>query len=185
MQYNRPRQLFSTLMAVLLLLPALGVQAQDTAPSDRGNYALKPVTPARLLNGTTDPSAWLMYGGNYQSWRFSPLTDINRQNVQHLRAAWLFQTGIPNQLQASPVIAGGILYLTTAYNHLHALDAETGQPLWKYDHPLPDDMRVCCGPGNRGVAIASDKVFMGTLDARLVAFDRLTGAVVWNVKVDE
>ena len=185
MQYDCRRQLFSTLMAVLLLLPVLGVRAQDRTSSDHGNYTLKPVTPDRLLKGTTDPSAWLMYGGNYQSWRFSPLTDINRQNVQHLRAAWMFQTGIPNQLQASPVIAGGILYLTTAYNHLHALDAATGQPLWKYDHPLPDDMRICCGPGNRGVAIADDKVFMGTLDARLVAFDRLTGAVVWNVKVDE
>ena len=84
MQYNCRRQLFSTLMAVLLLLPALGVQAQDRTPSDHGNYALKPVTSARLLNGTTDPSAWLMYGGNYQSWRFSPLTDINRDNVKHL-----------------------------------------------------------------------------------------------------
>jgi len=143
------------------------------------------VTSERLLKGTNDPSAWLMYGGNYQSWRFSPLKDLNRQNIKKLQVAWIFQTGIPSQLEASPIVADGILYLTASYNHLFALDAATGEPLWRYDHPLPDDLRVCCGPTNRGVAIADDKVFMATLDARLVALDRKTGTVMWNTKMDE
>src|SRR5262245_15383250 len=147
----------------ILALP-LGGYAQD----GKKTYDLKPVTQKRLLKGTDDPSAWLMYGGNYESWRFSPLKDINRQNVKKLRVAWMFQTGIPGQLEASPIVADGILYLTTSYNHVYALDAETGEPVWKYDHPLPDDLRICCGPTNRGVAIADDKVFMATLDARVV-----------------
>src|SRR4051812_15781073 len=166
-------------LVALLLMPSFHSYAQD----GKKDYDLKPVTQERLLKSTTDPSDWLMYGGNYQSWRFSPLEDINRQNVKNLVPAWVFQTGIPGQLEASPVVADGILYLTTSYNHLFALDAETGEPLWKYDHPQPDDLRVCCGPTNRGVAIADDKVFMATLDARLVALDRKTGAVVWNTKI--
>ena len=72
-----------------------------------------------------------MYGGNYDNSRFSPLTDIDRQNVKKLSVAWVFQTGIPYQFQASPIVADGILYVTTAYNHLFAMDAVTGDPIWK------------------------------------------------------
>lgn len=184
MQHPWLQRLSTSVIALWLILP-LSVPAQAGTPDGKKTDSLKPVTHERLLRGTEDSSAWLMYGGNYQSWRFSPLKDINRQNVKKLQAAWIFQTGIPGQLEASPIVADGILYLTTAYNHLFALDAATGEPLWKYDHPLPDDLRICCGPANRGVAIADDKVFMATLDARLVALDRKTGTVVWNVKMDE
>jgi alcohol dehydrogenase (cytochrome c) len=180
MHHDWRRWFLIGLGVLFLALPTDG-RAQD----GQKKFDLKPVTHERLLKSTTDSSDWLMYGGNYQSWRFSPLKDVNRQNVKKLAPAWIFQTGIPGQLEASPVVADGILYLTASYNHVFALDAETGEPLWKYDHPLPDDMRVCCGPTNRGVAIADDKVFMATLDARLVALDRKTGAVVWNTKIDE
>lgn len=179
----RQRWLWRALSPALLL--ALALHGNAHAQNGKKTYDLKPVTRERLLKGPDDPSAWLMYGGNYQSWRFSPLKDINRQNVKKLAPAWIFQTGIPGQLEASPIVADGILYLTASYNHAYALDAVTGEPIWKYDHPLPDDMRVCCGPTNRGVAIADDKVFMATLDARLVALDRKTGAVAWNVKIEE
>ncbi len=159
-----------------------GAHAQQDG---KKTYNLKPVTQERLVKGTEDTSSWLMYGGNYQSWRFSPLKDINRQTVKKLAPAWIFQTGIPGQLEASPIVADGILYLTASYNHVYALDAATGEPIWKYDHPLPEDLRICCGPTNRGVAIAGDKVFMATLDARVVALDRKTGAVAWNTKIEE
>ncbi|TMA57863.1 MAG: PQQ-dependent dehydrogenase, methanol/ethanol family [Deltaproteobacteria bacterium] len=178
------RRLCGSAVALLLVLP-FSVQTQAGTQDGKKTDGLKPVTSERLLKGTNDPSAWLMYGGNYQSWRFSPLKDLNRQNIKKLQVAWIFQTGIPSQLEASPIVADGILYLTASYNHLFALDAATGEPLWRYDHPLPDDLRVCCGPTNRGVAIADDKVFMATLDARLVALDRKTGTVMWNTKMDE
>jgi glucose dehydrogenase len=126
-----------------------------------------------------------MYGGSYDSTRFSPLKDINRSNVKKLQAAWMSQTGVPAQFQASPVVADGIMYMTAAFNHVYAINAETGELVWKYDHKLPGDMRVCCGPSNRGVAIAGDKVFMATLDARLVALNAQTGEVAWNVAIDD
>ncbi len=166
----------------LPFLPSIDAQAQDNEEQANG---LKPVTQERLAKGTAEYTDWLMYGGNYDNSRFSPLTDIDRQNVKKLSVAWVFQTGIPYQFQASPIVADGILYVTTAYNHLFAMDAVTGDPVWKYDHTLPADLRMCCGPGNRGVAIADDKVFMGTLDARLVALDRQTGQVKWNVEVEK
>lgn len=170
-------------IALSLALP-LSISAADKKNGAQPN-GLRPVTHERLLRGTDDVSSWLMYGGNYQNWRFSPLKDINRQTIKKLQAAWIFQTGIPGQLEAAPIVADGVMYLVASYNHVYALNAQTGEPLWKYDHPLPDDLRICCGPTNRGVAIADDKVFLGTLDARMVALDRKTGAVAWNVKMDE
>ena len=170
-------------MSVVLLLggPSLGAADSPGKTED----ALPPVTHERLLQGTQQAADWLMFGGNYEGWRFSPLDDIDRDTVKNLQAAWIFQTGVPAQMQASPLVADGVMYLTAAYNKVFALDAATGDPIWKYDHPLPDDLRICCGPGNRGVALAGDKVVMATLDARVVALDRKTGEVVWNTEADD
>ena len=156
----------------------------DEARSE-ADSALKPVTPQRLLSGTAESRDWLMYGGNYDNTRFSPLTDIDRSNVKKLSPAWVFQTGIPYQFQAAPIVADGMMYVSAAYNHVYALDAKTGELVWKYDHDMPSDARICCGPGNRGVAIADNTLYMGTLDARLVALDRRTGEVVWNVEIEK
>ena len=77
--------------------------------------------------------------------------------------------------QTTPLVYDGIMYVTSSYNRLFALDAATGQLFWRYDHPQPEDLRICCGPANRGVAIDDDKVLIATLDARLLAFDRMSG----------
>jgi len=146
---------------------------------------LEPVSQARLDAGTTDTTGWVMYGGNYENWRYSPLTDIDRDNVGKLVPTWLFQTGIPGQLAGAPIVADGVVYLTASYNHLYALDAKSGEPLWHYEHQMPSDLRICCGPVNRGVAIAGDHVFMATLDARLIAFERATGKIAWNIVMDD
>jgi alcohol dehydrogenase (cytochrome c) len=167
--------------------PAAASAQPAASPATNGGldgYTFHAITQDHLLKGTDDPTYWLMYGGNYAGWRFSPLTDINRDNVKNLKAAWMFQTGIPAQMQASPIVADGIIYLTAAYNHLFALDAVTGELLWRYEHELPDDMRVCCGPSNKGAAIAGELIFMATLDAHVVALNRKTGAVVWNTEMD-
>ncbi len=145
----------------------------------------QPVTDARLKAGTDDTSGWLLYGGNYENWRYSPLETINRSNVSKLKPAWLFQTGIPGQLAGAPVVVDGVVYLTASYNNLFALNARSGDPLWHYEHQLPSDIRICCGPVNRGVAVAGDRVFMATLDARLIAFDRVSGKVIWDVAMDD
>jgi len=104
MQHPWLRRLSGSLIALSFALP-LSAYAQDGKQDGKKTDGLKPVTQARLLKGTDDSSAWLMYGGNYQNWRFSPLKDVNRQNVKKLQAAWIFQTGIPGQLEAAPIIA--------------------------------------------------------------------------------
>lgn len=147
--------------------------------------AAEKVTQKRLSAGTADTANWLMYGGNYQNWRYSPLARINRDNVGKLLPKWLFQTGVPGQLAGAPVVVDGVLYLTAANNNLFALDARTGETLWHYEHLLPSDLRICCGPVNRGVAVHGDKVFMATLDARLIAFNRRTGDILWNTPMDD
>ena len=134
MHIPRSQRFFVAAIALSLTLPlsAHAADKQNGAKLD----GLKPVTQERLLKGTDDTSNWLMYGGNYLNWRFSPLKDINRQNVKKMQAVWIFQTGIPGQLEAAPIVADGILYMVASYNHVYA-SMRTGEPLWKYDHPLP------------------------------------------------
>jgi len=143
-----------------------------------------PVTQAMLLDPLADPGRWLLYGGNYAGWRHSPIRSLNPSTARNLRLAWAFPTGVTGQFEVSPVVYGGIMYVTATYNRLFALDARTGKLLWRYDHVQPADLRACCGPVNRGVAIAGDKVLMATLDARLIAFDRRTGAILWDTEIE-
>jgi alcohol dehydrogenase (cytochrome c) len=145
-----------------------------------------PVTAARLVAGNTKLEAaadWLSYGGSYANWRYSPLTDISRDNVGKLAPAWMFQAGVQGQVAGSPVVADGMLFFTAAHNNLYGLDAVSGEVKWHYEHQMPSDLRLCCGPANRGVAIAGNKIFMATLDARLIAFERSTGKVLWNIQM--
>lgn len=146
---------------------------------------LKPVDKARLEKGTQDTSGWYHYGGNAENWRYSPLQNINKDNVGKLTAAWIFQTGVPGQMTNSPIIADGVLYVTSVYNHAWALDARSGDPMWHYQHPLPGDLRLCCGPANRGVAIHGELIYMATLDAQLVALNRADGSVAWQVDIGD
>ena len=143
------------------------------------------ITDEHLHKGTRDTSGWYHYGGNYENWRYSSLDQINRKNVKRLVPTWIFQTGIPGQMANSPIIANGVLYVTSTHNHLWALDAKNGEALWHYQHNLPADLRICCGPVNRGVAIRGDTVFMATLDAHLVALNRHSGEVVWDVDIGD
>ena len=165
----------SIAMAIVVAAITFNASAKGTSP----------VSTERLLQGTENSSDWLMYGGNYGNWRFSPLDDVNKDNVSGLAPAWVFQTGVVGQLSASPVVADGVMYLTAPYNNLWALDAETGEVLWHFEHDMPSDLILCCGPVNRGVAIKDDLLFMATLDARLLAIDLETGEVRWNVEMHD
>ena len=144
-----------------------------------------PVTNT-LLNAASVPAdSWLQYGGNYRNFRHSPIATLTPASVRNLHVAWALPSGTLGQFEASPVVYGGVLYVTTSYNRLFALDAKTGVILWRYDHPNGDNLRLCCGPPNRGVAIVGDLLLMGTLDAHLIAFARKTGEIVWNTTVDD
>ena len=139
-----------------------------------------PVNVEHLLNAPSNPEQWLHYGGNYANHRHSPIDDITPDNAASLKVAWAFPTGTSQQFEVSPTVYDGIMYVTTSYNRIFALDAATGEIYWRYDHQQPDDLRLCCGIVNRGAAIAGDLVLMATLDAKLLAFHRLTGEIVWE-----
>ncbi len=135
-----------------------------------------------LLGAVNDPKSWLMYGHDYTNDRYVGLDQINTSNVAALTPRWIFRTGVVAPFETTPVVYNGVMYITTAYNHLFALNARTGGLLWRYDHKLGTTI-FCCGPVNRGVAIAYGKVYMATLDAALVALDAATGKVVWTKQI--
>ncbi|PCH63023.1 MAG: PQQ-dependent dehydrogenase, methanol/ethanol family [SAR86 cluster bacterium] len=144
-----------------------------------------PVTIEDLASGTANPERWLHYGGDYNNFRHSPITALNPDSISDLKVAWSFPTGTDGQFAMSPIVYDGIMYMTTSYNHVMALNAATGELYWRYDHPQPDDLRICCGPANRGVAIKDDMVIMGTLDSHLLAFDRFSGEILWDIEMEE
>ncbi len=139
------------------------------------------VTFDRLLNSAKEPQNWLTYSGDYAGRRFSPLDQINKGNAKTLVAKWVYQTAATGKLETTPLVVDGILYGTAQDNRAFALDARTGRPIWLYQRQLPNDIRPCCGHVNRGVAIMGDKVYLGTLDAHVMALDAKTGSVIWDV----
>lgn len=128
-------------------------------------------------------SEWPSFGRDLSNQRLSPLTQINPQNVAQLSKAWQFKSGVTASFQATPLVAHGVMYVSLPYNHVAALDAKTGKELWRYKHERRANWKMCCGPANRGVAVSDGKVFMGTVDARLVALDAKTGQKVWDIDV--
>jgi alcohol dehydrogenase (cytochrome c) len=139
------------------------------------------VTPDRLLNSDKEPQNWLTYSGDYSGRRFSLLDQINTANASKLVAKWVYQTAATGKLETTPLVVDGILYATGQDDRAFALDARTGRPIWMFQHELPADIRPCCGRVNRGLAILGDKVFLGTLDAHVIALDAKTGNVIWDV----
>ncbi|MCC6591451.1 MAG: PQQ-dependent dehydrogenase, methanol/ethanol family [Bryobacterales bacterium] len=143
---------------------------------------------ARLTAPDRDADNWLQYGRDFGNQRFSPHDAIDRSNVKNLIPVWSFQTGVPDGLQATPLVVDGVIYLTTSWNHVFAIDAKTGTEIWHYRRRLPEKLKYCCGPVNRGVSILNDTVYLATLDAHLVALNARDGRVRWDIemgKVDD
>jgi alcohol dehydrogenase (cytochrome c) len=143
----------------------------------------KLVTQERLDAAAGDDGNFLHTNGNYDQTRYYPGTQIDRSNVGKLRAAWIFQTEVTEMLETTPIVVDGVMYVTTAFNHVYALNAKTGEEYWHYKHAMGPVTTYCCGPSNRGVAVFGNKVYMGTLDAKLVALDAKTGRLIWQVDI--
>ena len=143
------------------------------------------VTQDMLNRADGDANNFLHTNGNYEQTRYYPASQINTGNVKNLRPAWIFQTEIVESLETTPIVVNGVMYVTTSFNHIHALDARTGEELWHYKHKMGPITTYCCGPNNRGVAVYKDKVYMGTLDSKLVALDARTGRVIWDVQIGD
>ncbi|MCM3879434.1 MAG: PQQ-binding-like beta-propeller repeat protein, partial [Vicinamibacterales bacterium] len=158
---------------VLLAFVSLGLQAQVPVPYER------------LLNTVKEPQNWMIYGGDYFSNRHSALTQITPANVKSLNLAWAYQSPTTGSWQATPLVVDGIMYLTQRPNDVVALDAVTGRVFWMYRYTNANEIGVCCGANNRGLAILGDTLFMGTLDAHLVAIDTKSGMPLWKTKVGE
>jgi alcohol dehydrogenase (cytochrome c) len=141
------------------------------------------VTSDRLTKAASEPQNWLTYSGSYMSQRHSALKQITTLNAKNLELKWVFQAQSLQTFEATPLVVDGIMYVTQAPNDVVALDARTGRVFWIYHYVLPQSLAVCCGQINRGVAILGDTLFMGTLDAHIVAIDARSGKPVWKTKV--
>jgi alcohol dehydrogenase (cytochrome c) len=141
------------------------------------------VPQARLDAAVGDDKNFLLSNGNYAQTRFYPAAQINTSNVARLKPAFIFQTAVVESMETAPIVVDGVMYITTAYNHLYALDAATGKEFWHYTHKQGPVTTFCCGPNNRGVAVMNDRVYMATLDAKLMAFDAKTGKVMWSTQI--
>ena len=144
---------------------------------------MQTVTQDMLNRAAGDGNNFLHTNGNYAQTRYYPARQINTSNVAKLRPAWIFQTEIVESQETTPIVVNGIMYITTSFNHVYALNAATGQQLWHYKHKMGPITTYCCGPNNRGVAAYGDKVYMGTLDAKLLALDAKTGKLVWETQI--
>ena len=128
-------------------------------------------------------SNFLHTNGNYWQTRFHPANQITTANVKNLHPAWIFQTDVLDTLETSPIVINGVMFVTTAFDHVYALNAKTGEQIWEYKHKMGPVTTYCCGPNNRGVAVYGDNVYLATLDAKLVALDAKTGDVKWSKDV--
>ena len=141
------------------------------------------VTQDMLNRAASDANNFLHTNGNYHQTRYYPASQINTSNVKGLRPAWIFQTEVVESQETTPIVVDGTMYITTSFNHVYALNAATGEQIWHFKHKMGPITTYCCGPNNRGVAVHGDKVFMGTLDAKLVALDANSGALVWEQQI--
>jgi PQQ-dependent dehydrogenase (methanol/ethanol family) len=165
---------------------ALALSASQTAVAQRAKQeaaaAAGPptVTQEMLDRAANDRSNFLHTNGDYTQKRYHPAAQINPGNVRRLRPAWIFQTDVKESMETSPIVVNGVMYVTTSFSHVYALNAQTGEEIWHYKHPLGPVTTYCCGPNNRGVAVYEDKVYLATLDSKLVALDAKSGKMVWQ-----
>ena len=143
----------------------------------------KVVDEARLTAADGEPGNWMSQGRTYSEQRFSPLDAVNAGNVAKLGLAWSFELSTNRAVEATPIVVDGVMYVTSSWSLVYALDAKTGALLWKYDPKVPREtgFHACCDVVNRGVAVWRGRVFVATLDGRLVALDAKSGAVSWSV----
>ncbi len=160
-------------------LPNLDVAAARAA----NDAPATPVTQDQLNAAAGDESNFLQTNGNYDQTRYFPGKQINTSNVGKLHPAWIFQTEVKESEETTPIVVNGVMYVTTSFDHVYALNAKTGEEYWHYKHAMGPVTTYCCGPNNRGVAVYDDKVYLATLDSQLVALNAKTGSIVWQTQI--
>jgi alcohol dehydrogenase (cytochrome c) len=148
-------------------------------------YMEAQVTFDRILQSEKEPQNWLTYSGSFKSQRHSTLTQVTPENVKDLELQWIYQARSLEKYEATPIVVDGVMYTVQNPDDVVALDPVTGRVFWSFSWTPSKDARPCCGRLSRGVAILGDKVFIGTIDAHLIALDIRSGKPVWNVQVDK
>jgi len=178
----------SVALATCFIAASFGAAAADEIQSAAGGGSGGvpkniSVSQAQLSSASKDTKNWLHTNGNYDQTRYYAGDQINAKNVAKLKPAFVFQTAVVESMEVAPIVVDGIMYVTTSYNHVYALDAVTGKEFWHYKHNMGPITTFCCGPNNRGVAVSNGKLYMGTLDAKLVSLDAKTGKPVWETQI--
>jgi len=168
------------------MTPAWAGAETETSATTTTKEAPAPAVTQDQLNGAAqDDKNFLHTNGNYDQTRYYPGKQIDTSNVGKLHPAWIFQTEVKESLETTPIVVDGVMYVTTSFNHVYAINAKTGEEYWHYKHKMGPVTTYCCGPNNRGVAIYKDKVYMATLDSKLVALDAKTGSLLWQTDIAE
>ena len=170
--------------SALALLAACGPKKEAPAPEEKGFAAVD----TQRIETASGGEEWLTYGGTYDEQRHSTLAAINTDNVDQLGVAWTFDLATNRGVEATPIVVDGVMYVTSAWSLVYALDAKTGEELWEHDPDVDRAVGVnaCCDVVNRGVAVYDGKVYVGVIDGRLQALDAKTGDLVWEtVTVDQ
>jgi quinohemoprotein ethanol dehydrogenase len=173
-------RIFFALAILALLCAGCGHKSNSSASTPAARPA--DVDSARIINADRDAANWLTHGRTYTEQRFSPLKQINDSNVANLGLAWHFDLDTHRGQEATPIVVDGVMYFTSAWSKVFAVDAATGRELWRYDPKVPPEWAVnaCCDVVNRGVAVWRGKVIFATLDGRLIALDAATGNKIWE-----
>jgi PQQ-dependent dehydrogenase (methanol/ethanol family) len=170
----------------MLLLLECPIHAQEIEHATQTKTTSAPatsVTQELLSAAATDSKNFLHTNGDYTQTRYYPAKQINASNVSKLHPAWIFQMEVKESLETSPIVVDGVMYVTTSFDHVYALNAKTGEQYWHYTHKMDPITTYCCGPNNRGVAVYKDKVYLATLDAKLEALDAKTGSLLWQTEI--
>ena len=164
----------------LAVFAASAQEVKQNTKQQTKSVAMAPVSQGMLDKAAGDAANFLHTNGDYKQTRFHTAKQITTANVSKLKVAWVFQTEVRESMETSPIVVNGVMFITTSFSHVYALDAKTGEQLWHYKHALGPVTTYCCGPNNRGVAVYEDKVYLATLDSKLVALDAKTGNKVWQ-----
>jgi quinohemoprotein ethanol dehydrogenase len=152
-------------------------------PAAVAEPAIGMIDDERINNAESEPGNWLAFGRTYEEQRFSPLTQINRDNVADLKLDWYRDMGTNRAQEATPIVVDGVMFFTSAWSRVFAIDAVSGDMLWSFDPEVPGETgrRACCDVVNRGVAVYQGRVYVGSLDGRLIALDATNGEKIWEV----
>ena len=154
------KRVLCTLCALAITAITAQVSAQEQEFQTVMTPAFSPITWERLVNAKDEPHNWLMYNGTLDAQRHSRLDEVNVSNVDELELKWAYQIPEIDRAETVPVVVDGIMFITEAPSNVVAVDARTGRQYWRYNHEMPEDLRICCGRNNRGVAILGETLFM-------------------------